>query len=75
MSVKRAELQFQTSLAWANWWVHAASNGHAAMREVVRGDGHKMTPDELRDQAMNTAKNHIHRAQECADYIAEEVNK
>lgn len=44
----------------ALWWMHAASNGHAATREVHKGiDGPLMTPDELRDDAMQTSKRHM----------------
>jgi len=58
---------FEMSLMWAQWWMHAASNGHATTREVVRGDDHKLTQDELRDDAMNTAKTHLHNARNVMD--------
>jgi hypothetical protein len=44
----------------AMWWMHAASNGHAAARKVSHGLGGPLfTKEELRDSAMQTAKQHI----------------
>jgi hypothetical protein len=60
MSVKVTEMRFQINLAWANWYTHAANNGHC---EVAHDDNHKLTPDELRDHAMERAERHLHLAQ------------
>lgn len=60
--------QFQKfCLAQANWWCHAASNGHAATRHITRGDGHRLDADELRDDAMKTAQHHLTRYMEACE--------
>lgn len=47
---------------YAAYWMHSATNGHAAIRKIYHGlYGQLFTPDELRDDAMQTAKNHIER--------------
>lgn len=45
----------------AMWWMHAASNGHAATRTIHKGgsDGPLMTAEELRDAAMVTSRQHM----------------
>ena len=46
---------------WAQWHMHSASNGHCETRKVRTGaDNHLLTPEELRDDAMQTAMSHIH---------------
>ena len=52
--MKQAELQ-------ANWWMNSATNGHTTSRKIYRGDGHLLSPEELRDDAMQTAGRHIKR--------------
>ena len=45
---------------WAQWHMHSASNGHCEKRIVTTGaDNHRLTPEELRGEAMETAKRHI----------------
>jgi len=45
---------------YAQWHMHSASNGHCETRVVRTGeDNHLLTPEELRDDAMQTAKSHI----------------
>ena len=40
--------------------MHSASNGHCEIRKVRTGkDNYLLTPDELRDEAMQTALSHI----------------
>jgi len=51
----------------ANWWMHSATNGHAATRHITRGDGHRLTEDELRDDAMRTSQRHIQMFMETAE--------
>jgi len=63
--------QFLMSLARANWWTNAATNGHASTRKIIRGDGHKLTQEELRDDAMTVAQTHMQRAQDCLDLMEE----
>ena len=54
---------------WALWWIHAATNGHAETRTIHKGgyDGPLLNKDELRDEAMKTAKHHIHCYREVAE--------
>lgn len=59
--------QMQHRLALAYWWMHAASNGHAAMRKITMGSK-LMTADELRDDAMNTSLRHLDLYMECAEH-------
>jgi hypothetical protein len=46
--------------------MHSASNGHCAIRVVMRGDD-KLTPDELRDDAMQAAMRHIKIVRDIAE--------
>jgi hypothetical protein len=56
---KEEQLKFHELQAL--WWMHSATNGHAARdtRDVTRGDGTRHTPEELRDDAMKTSQRHI----------------
>lgn len=46
---------------YAQFHMHSASNGHCSKRIVRRGkDNHLLTPDELRDSAMDAAMAHMH---------------
>ena len=44
---------------YANWWLTYANTEHNKKRNVVRGDGYKLTPDDLVENAMDTSKQHI----------------
>ena len=45
---------------YAQWHMHSASNGHCEIRKVRTGKENRLlTPEELRDDAMQTAKSHI----------------
>jgi len=55
----------------ANWWTHAASNGHSNKRKIKDGNGRLYTDDELRDDAMSIAQNHMKIFMECAEYKQE----
>ena len=55
----------------AQWHMHSASNGHCETRVVWRGD-EKLTPDELRDSAMETAMRHIKIVENIAEVPDEE---
>ena len=52
--MKHSELQ-------ALWWIASATIGHAEIRDIRKGghDGQRLTPQELRDDAMTTAQTHI----------------
>lgn len=75
------QLEAQLSLTWANWWINSATNGTAELRNIERGDSstetgwRKLSSEELKQEAMNTAKNHIHRAHEISELIKGLVNK
>lgn len=58
---------------FAQWHMHSASNGHCETRIVWQGDK-KLTPDELRDDEMETAMRHIHIIDEIIEMPDEEWN-
>lgn len=60
------EHAMQHALLMAQWWMHAATNGHAARRNIWRGH-HKLTEDELIADAMETAQHHMSRYRQMAD--------
>ena len=65
--MKQAEL-------YAAYWMHSATNGHATIRTMYHGGiaaGQLFTPDELRNEAMQTAMNHIHRFNDLIDGLHE----
>jgi len=52
--------QIQKHSLYALWHMTSAITGHCNARTVRTGeDNHLLTPDELRDDAMKTAKRHI----------------
>ena len=55
---KEQQLKFHEMQA--NWWMHAASNGHCQSKLIYKGTGNKkFTKDELIDEAMKTSQKHI----------------
>ena len=47
---------------YAHWHMHSATNGLGETRVVRTGeDNHLLTPEELRNDTMETAKRHIER--------------
>ena len=61
--MKQAEL-------YAAYWMNSATNGHTTIRKMYHGvDGQLFTPDELRDDAMRTAFNHIQRFNDLIDAL------
>lgn len=71
--------QLSLSLARAAWWTAYATTPANLARNVRYGGGYgedagdKLTPDELIDDAMNTANTHLTRAQETLDALNEET--
>jgi len=63
------KLQYHAMLA--AWWLHAATNGHSEIRGMSHGDGTPFTPEDHRDDAMETSSRHI----ELFHKIAEEIAK
>lgn len=61
-AMKMAEL-------YAMRWIALATTGVAACRNVHVGN-HKLTPDELINEALETADNHIYRIEKIANNIA-----
>jgi|GEM_PF-6778586 hypothetical protein len=55
---------------YANYWMHSATNGTGLYRTIYH-DGVKMTPDELRQNAMDTALTHIQNFNEAMDDLME----
>ncbi len=60
--MKRSEL-------YVHHWIAQATTGVATQRNLVRGDGHKYTPEELTKIALDTALSHIHTMDEVANNI------
>ena len=66
------KLELKQCELYALWWMSSANNQHTTTRIVYKGGsgGEKMTPEELRDDAMETSLKHIRRRQEIVDEIA-----
>ena len=53
----------------AMWWMHSASNGHCEVRNITNlGTNEKLTPGQLRDDAMRTSQKHMELFAECMKY-------
>ena len=53
---------------WAQWHIHSATNKHCETRKVRTGaDNRLLTPEELRDDAMECAKRHIETISDILD--------
>jgi hypothetical protein len=73
------------SLAYANWWINYANTPANLNRIVGQSTGEKdekgnyiytnFTKEELINDAMNTALNHIRNATESNDILIGELNK
>lgn len=63
----------QQRIMLANWWMNAATNGHASTRIIFRGN-HQLTVEELRDEAMECSMRHIHLYIELAEHKAKQLN-
>lgn len=62
--------QMKQAEMYAAFWMHSATNGHATIRTMYHGiGGAPYTPDELRDEAMLTSLNHIHRHADLVDAL------
>jgi hypothetical protein len=65
--------QINLSIARANWWT-AYANTPANLNRIVHHGGHDsplFTKDELINDAMSTANNHLRNAQEFLDKLSE----
>ena len=52
----------------AQWWMHSATNGHCQKRKIYHGtQGPEFTPDEKRDDVMETASRHMEMIAAIAD--------
>jgi len=70
------EHQLQYHALQAAWWVHSATNKHNESRKVVHGDNTPFTPEDYRDDAMQTARRHIELFREVAEHIYnKEINR
>lgn len=66
--------QMRQAELYAAYWMNSATNGHATIRTMYHGGiaaGQLFTPDELRDEAMRTAMNHIQRFNDLIDGLHE----
>ena len=63
---KKEQLKFHEMQA--NWWMNAATNGHALNRKLYRGvDGPEFTDEEKIKDAMETSQRHMQLFMETAE--------
>jgi hypothetical protein len=62
-------------LGWAKYWETMAITGVATQRNIIKGNGQPLTPDELTKEAMDTASRHLHRASELLEIKKETLFK
>ena len=67
--IVRMKTGIKMSELFAIRWIAMATTGASGRRNVHRGD-HKLTSDELTDQALNVATTHILQMQERAENLA-----
>jgi len=63
--------QMKAAEMYANYWMHSATNGHAATRKIYDGFGSMCNADELRNDAMETSLRHIQRFNDLIETLHE----
>lgn len=63
------QAQISLSIARAAWWTAYANTPGNLARGTTYGGGTPLTRDQLIDDAMNTAHNHLRNAQEALDKL------
>lgn len=61
--------QMKSHELYALWWMNYANTEHNKNRQIIRGDGYKLTPDELVADAMEASKRHIQFFCECKEKL------
>lgn len=66
------QARMKMSELWATYWIAQATTGIATKRTIHTGyqGNHKLTPEELIEEALNTAKTHIFNIEEIASNIS-----
>ena len=64
--IEYLNVQIQQAALRAQWWIAYSTTEANKSRIVSRGD-HRLTPDELVEEALETSKRHIQRMEELAD--------
>ncbi len=67
--IVRMQDYLERSKLYAQYWMAMATTGVATKRTVSTGN-HRFTPEELKEDSLNTALNHIHNMEEAANKIA-----
>jgi hypothetical protein len=66
--IESLQQQIEGSKLWAQYWLAMATTGATTRRRVFQGlSERELTEEELIDDAMNTAKSHLHRVQQLSD--------
>jgi hypothetical protein len=73
--LKTIDYDIAIAIAWAGYWNAMAVTGAAKQRNITRGDGHVLTPEELTKEALDTSTRHLHHATELADKKKELICK
>ena len=68
MNKEYLKAQMNHRLGLANWWMHAASNGHAGTRRMFKQD-QQLDQEALRDDAMKTSMRHLNMYMELAEEL------
>ena len=64
--IEYLNVQIQQAALRAQWWIAYSTTEANKSRIVSRGD-HRLTPDELVTEALETSNRHIKRMEELAD--------
>ena len=68
--IERLRLNIETSKLWAQWWMASAVTGHCKAREIYHGvDGPELADAEKVEDAMATAKSHIHSIRDATENL------
>lgn len=65
--LRHLEMFMKQCEMWANWHIASATTGHCKSREVHNFATGKLTPEQLVEDTLTTAKQHIHNYQEAVE--------
>lgn len=68
----KIENQMKQHELYVHYWLAMATTGATTNRNVTDGHGRPLTDDELIQDALDTALDHIHFHRECAENLSEE---
>ncbi len=73
--IAHIEGQMELCKMWSEYWIHFANTHKNLQRNIKDGTGREFTEAEKIDDAMNTAKTHIHRYNELLEKKIEILNE